>query len=66
MMAEKFLTPNIPKLDMVNVPPCKYSHLFYIKNITSNDHYEIFNNIILYIYIWYFKTVSLFIIHVLA
>jgi hypothetical protein len=26
MMAEKFFTPNIPKLEMVNVPPYKTNH----------------------------------------
>jgi hypothetical protein len=26
MMAEKFFTPNIPKLEMVNVPPYKTDH----------------------------------------
>lgn len=26
IMAEKFFTPNIPKLEMVNVPPCKTNH----------------------------------------
>jgi hypothetical protein len=26
MMAEKFFTPNIPKLEMVNVPPYETNH----------------------------------------
>jgi hypothetical protein len=26
MIAEKFFTPNMPKLEMVNVPPCKTNY----------------------------------------